>query len=195
MEKRIIHAKENCEYLSQIEELRNELPINCLFDKGITGCGGTTIAIENEKNTIIAMPYVAVIKNKESQHKNLLGIYEGVTNEQILDYINSHEIKKIAVTYDSLERLIILLLGSGIDVYNEYYCLVDEYHVLFNSYAFRNKAVKKVLQYAALFKEVTYMTATPIEEEFMLKELKHLPIVEVQWKNVIPVNAKLIATN
>lgn len=28
----------------------------------------------------------------------------------------------------------------------------------------------------------------------MLKELKHLPIVEVQWKNVVPVNIKPIIT-
>jgi hypothetical protein len=181
--------------------LKNKLPVNCLFNKGITGCGGTTIAIENEKDTIIAMPYVNVIKNKEAQYPNdrckheLFGIYEGVSNDDILDYIKTHDIKKIAVTYDSLERLIMLLLESGIDVYNNYYLLVDEYHILFNSYAFRNNAVKKVLKHSQKFKEVTYMTATPIEEEFMLKELKHLPIVEVQWKNVIPVTVKPIVTN
>ncbi|MDR2955795.1 MAG: DEAD/DEAH box helicase family protein [Prevotella sp.] len=201
MEKRIIHADEKCELLYQIEELKNELPVNCLFNKGITGCGGTTIAIENDKNTIITMPYVNVIKNKEAQYPNerckhkLFGIYEGISNDAILDYIKTHDIKKIAVTYDSLERLITLLLESGIDIYNDYYLLVDEYHVLFNSYAFRNKAIKKVLHYANQFKEVTYMTATPIDEEFMLQELKHLPIVEVQWKNVIPVNVKPIITN
>lgn len=201
MKKRTIQAGENCQFLSQIEEIKNELPVNCLFDKGVTGCGGTTIAIENNKDTIIAMPYVNVIKNKEAQYPNerckheLFGIYEGVSNEEILDYIKTHDIKKIAVTYDSLERLITLLLGSGIDVYNDYYLLVDEWHILFNSYAFRKNAIKKVLQYAKQFKEVTYMTATPIEELFMLKELKHLPIVQVQWKNVVPVNIKPIITN
>ena len=201
MEKRIIHADEKCERLSQIKELKNRLPINCLFDKGITGCGGTTIAIENEKNTIIAMPYVNVIKNKVEQYPNdrsnneLLGIYEGISNDDILDYINTHEIKKIAVTYDSLERLISLLLEKGIDVYNDYYLLVDEYHVLFNSYAFRKNAIKRVLKQSRLFKEVTYMTATPIEKQFMLKELKNLPVIEVQWKNVDIVNVKPIITN
>ncbi|MDL2212919.1 hypothetical protein LJC72_05815 [Bacteroides sp. OttesenSCG-928-D19] len=201
MEKVIVKAPEGCEYLSQIKELENKLPVNCLFDKGITGCGATTIAIENKKDTIIAMPYVSVIKNKVAQYPNercnheLLGIYEGVKDDRILDYIKNHEIKKIAVTYDSLERLITLLLESGIDVYNDYYLLVDEYHVLFNSYAFRNKAIRKVLDYGKQFKEVTYMTATPIEKQFQLKELEHLPIVEVQWKNVAPVNVKPIITN
>jgi hypothetical protein len=178
-----------------------ELPVNCLFDKGKTACGGTSVAIENDKNTIIAMPYVNVIKNKVSQYPNerckheLLGIYEGITNDMILDYINTHEIKKILVTYDSLERLITVLLEKDIDVYNDYYLLVDEYHVLFNAYAFRNKAVQKVLNHAKLFKEVTYMTATPIEEEFQLKELKDLPVVEVQWVNVTTIDIKPIVTN
>lgn len=198
MEKEIIHADKKYAYLN---EFMTELPVNCLFDKGRTGCGGTTIAIENDKNTIITMPYVNLIKNKECQYPNdkcdkkLFGIYEGVTNKEIIDYVNSHEIKKIAVTYDSLERLITLLIEEEIDVYNEFYLLVDEYHVLFNSYCFRNEAIKKVLEYSQKFAEVTFMTATPIEEEFQLKELKDLPIVEVKWYNTVPVNITPEVTN
>jgi hypothetical protein len=94
-----------------------------------------------------------------------------------------------------LERLLTTLLDNGIDVYNDYYLLIDEWHVLFNSYAFRNKAVKKVLEYSRKFKKVTYMTATPIEKEFILKEIKDLPVVEVQWENVITVNVQPIPAN
>ena len=194
----IITAPKECNYLS---EFMTELPVNCLLDKGKTACGGTSVAIENQINTIIAMPYVNVIKNKVAQYpmerctNELLGIYEGISNGDILDYINTHEIKKIAVTYDSLERLITLFLGKGIDVYNKYYLLVDEWHILFNSYAFRNRAVKKVLEYSRLFKKVTYMTATPIEKEYILQELKDLPLVVVQWENVVSVSIKPIPTN
>ncbi|WP_255489399.1 DEAD/DEAH box helicase family protein [Dysgonomonas sp. 216] len=199
MDKRIIQAKKDCEYLN---EFMSELPVNCLFDKGKTGCGGTSIAIENDKNTIIAMPYVNVIKNKVAQYPNekcdnkLLGIYEGVTKDEILDYIRKNKIKKFAVTYDSLERLINLLQEeTDINVYKEFFLLVDEWHILFNSYAFRNKAVKRLLNHARRFKEVTYMTATPIEEEFILRELKNLPVIEVQWDNVTTVDIKLVVTN
>lgn len=199
MDKQIIYPDENCNYLN---EFMTELPVNCLFDKGKTGCGGTTIAIENDKDTIIAMPYVNVIKNKVAQYPNkecsniLFGIYEGVTDEQIIDYIKNNQIKKFAVTYDSLERLIDLLnRKTDINVYQDFFLLVDEWHILFNSYAFRNKAVQRVLNHAKEFKEVTYMTATPIEEEFILKELKHLPVKEVKWDNIITVDIKPIATN
>lgn len=198
MEKETIHADKKYTYLN---EFMTELPTNCLFDKGKTGCGGTTIAIESEKNSIIATPYVSLIKNKEYQYPNerssnvLFGIYEGVTKKEIIDYVNSHEIKKIAVTYDSLDRLIDVLIDLEIDVYNDYFLLVDEYHVLFNSYCFRNEVIKKVLEYSRKFSEVTFMTATPIEEEFQLKELKDLRVVEVKWYNTVSVNITPEVTN
>ncbi len=199
MDREPIYAKENCDYLN---EFMAELPVNCLFDKGKTGCGGTTIAIENDKDTIIAMPYVNVIKNKVAQYPNeecsnvLFGIYEGVTDEQIIDYIKNNQIKKFAITYDSLDRLINLLNEkTTINVYQDFFLLIDEWHILFNSYAFRNKAVKRVLHHAKEFKEVTYMTATPIEDEFILTELKDLPVIEVIWDNVVTVDIKPIVTN
>jgi len=176
MKKEIIQAPENKTYLS---EFMTELPVNCLFDKGKTGCGGTTIAIENDIDTIIAMPYVSVIKNKQNQHKNLFGIYQGVNEAEILDYLRTHQIKKIAVTYDRLEFLLELLQTKESNPYKDFFLLVDEWHILFNSYAFRNEAIKKVLFHSRKFDRVTYMTATPIEDEFILEELKSIPVKEV----------------
>lgn len=191
MSKKIIEPKDSDEYLS---DFMTELPTNCLFDKGKTGCGGTTIAILNEIDTIIAMPYVNTIKNKTEQHPDLLGIYQGVTDQEILDYMQNHPKKKIAVTYDKLEHLIYLLEQNGYEPYSRFYLLVDEWHILFNSYAFRNEAVKKVLFHSRKFEKVTYMTATPIEDEFILNELKDLPIVEVSWPNTVKVNIKPVIT-
>ena len=88
MDDELIIAPEKAVYL---EDFMQELPVNCLFDKGKTGCGGTTLAIKNTKDTIIAMPYVSLIKNKVSQHKDiLLGIYSETTNEEIIDYVRTH---------------------------------------------------------------------------------------------------------
>jgi hypothetical protein len=191
MIKNYLEAPEGAKYLN---EFMTELPVNCLFDKGKTGCGGTTIAIENDKDTIIAMPYVNTIKNKESQHANLLGIYEGVTDTDILDYLETHQLKKIAITYDRLEYLIELMQHNGYNPYKDFYLLVDEWHILFNSYAFRKTAVKRVLLHSRKFEKVTYMTATPIEDEFILEELKDLPVKEMRWSNVAIVNIKPIQT-
>ena len=49
------------------------------------------------------MPYVSLVKNKEQQHRDtVLGVYEGVTESDIMEYINSHSKHKICVTYDSV---------------------------------------------------------------------------------------------
>lgn len=86
------------------------LPSNCVLDKGRTGCGATTLAIKQQGNTIIAVPYVSLIKSKESQHCNiLLGVYEGTGREKILEYAQNHSTHKIMVTYDSLSKVIDIL--------------------------------------------------------------------------------------
>lgn len=41
-----------------------DLPHNCIFNKKITGCGGTTIALFNDENYIIAVPTTELIVNK-----------------------------------------------------------------------------------------------------------------------------------
>ena len=46
-------------------------------------------------------------------------------------------------------------------------------------YSFRHTAIKNLLAEAANFERATYMTATPIEREYVLEELKHLPICEI----------------
>lgn len=106
-----------------------EIPANCLFNKKQTGCGATELAIRNSIPTIIAMPYVALVKNKTIYRKDavsVLGVYEGVGEQDIIDYAQSHSPLKIAATYDSLPRTIKALQSAGLDPYKEVFLLVDE---------------------------------------------------------------------
>lgn len=84
------------------------------------------------------------------------------------------------VTYNSLPRIIKTLEELGYNPYEDFYLLVDEWHILFNSYIFRKETIKNLLEEAPKFKEVTYMTATPIEDKYIFDEFKHLPIVEIE---------------
>jgi len=97
-----------------------------------------------------------------------------------MNYANSHETLKILVTYNSIEKVINTLHSLGYNVYKDFFLLVDEYHLLFNQYSFRHEAIKKLLEYAPNFERVTYMSATPIEREYILDELQHLPTVIVK---------------
>ena len=105
------------------------IPANCLFNKKQTGCGATELAIRNSIPTIIAMPDVALVKNKTIYRKDdlsVLGVYDGVTEQEIIAYAQSHSPLKIAVTYDSLPRTIKALQSIGIDPYKDTFLLVDE---------------------------------------------------------------------
>ena len=106
-----------------------EIPANCLFNKKQTGCGATELAIRNSIPTLIAMPYVALVKNKTIYRKDdisVLGVYEGIQEQDIINYAQKHSPLKIAVTYDSLPRTIKALQSAGLDPYKELFLLVDE---------------------------------------------------------------------
>ena len=185
-----IEAPEGATYLS---DFLTEIPNNCLFNKRQTGCGATELAIRNPIPTLIAMPYVALVKNKTIYRQDdisVLGVYEGIGEQDIMEYAQSHSPLKIAVTYDSLPRTIKALQAAGLDPYNDLFLLVDEWHVLFNSYSFRHTAIKNLLAEAGKFARVTYMTATPIEREYILEELKHLPICEINWPHLAEIHVR-----
>lgn len=144
-----------------------EIPANCILNKGITGCGTTTLAIRQAGHTIIAMPFVGLIQNKEYQHSEVLGIYgSGDKTGKIKEYMQKHATLKIAVTYDSLPKLCNILTDLGFNPYKGSHLVIDEWHILFNAYIYRNEAIKGLLDIAGQFDKVTYISATPVERKY-----------------------------
>lgn len=161
-----------------------EIPANCILSKGTTGCGATTLATVQRTPTIIAMPFVETINNKAMQFPDngdgrpvLLPIYgEGDKTGEIEDYMSRHaDLPKIATTYDSVPKVCRILGSLGYDPHMHMHLCVDEWHLLFNHYSFRNNAVRNLLACAKDFQRVTYMSATPIERTYWLEELTGLP--------------------
>lgn len=185
MTNQVIEAPKGARYLSQF---LTDLPVNCLFDKFSTGCGGTTLALSNNQNYVVCVPFVSLIENKLAQHKDILGVYGKTKDSDIKRYVENSYIptKKIMVTYDSLGKLFKYINPQ------DYRLLVDELHILFQSIVFRNTACNVVLESYTKFKSYCFMTATMLEEEFILKELAHLPIVTVKWQDVQEVTVKTI---
>ena len=105
-----------------------EIPTNCVLSKGITGCGATTLAIEQTGHTIIAMPFVGLIGNKTAQHPDkVLGIYgKGDKIQEIREYLETHDTIKIATTFDSLRKVCDVLEYLGFNPYKDAHLIVDE---------------------------------------------------------------------
>lgn len=179
-----IQISKGTKYLSDVLQ---ELPINCIFDKGRVGAGGTHIALTSASNYIICVPFVSLIQNKIAQvdkYPNVLGVYGGISAAEIKDYLATTGTKKIMVTYDSLPRLM-----TYIDP-KEYSLLVDEYHLLFTQYSFRRDAAISVLDNYTKFNTYCFMTATVLEDEFILKELKEVDKVIAEWEETKEVTIK-----
>ena len=49
------------QYLSDV---MSEIPSDCILSKRIPGCGATTLELETQRNSIIVVPNVPVIKSK-----------------------------------------------------------------------------------------------------------------------------------
>lgn len=104
-----------------------EIPVNCVLNKGITGCGATTLAIKQPGHTILAMPYTGLVDNKVASSKNLLGIHGDMEREAaIKNYLTNTETIKIATTYDSLPLVCKVLSEQGYDPYKDMFLCVDE---------------------------------------------------------------------
>lgn len=183
-----INANFKSKFLS---EVISEIPSNCLFNKGVTGCGGTTLEIEAKRDSIIVVPNINLVVNKVHAYPHLIGVYGDVSVKEFLDkFQQQSNNKKIIVTYDSLPKVINWLETFNINPY-KFFLLIDEYHILFNSYGFRYKAISYILQNFKKFDNYCFMTATPLADYNILEELKDLPQVIINWPQAVPVKVEV----
>jgi hypothetical protein len=185
----IIKIPSNVRYISEIIKT---LPTG-LLNKGKVGAGLTTLVLTNHENYIITVPYVNLIENKVRQNPNVLGVYGGNKDKQIIkNYLISDILpKKLMVTYDSFSWLLDTIEELNVNL-KEYKILIDEYHTLFTQYGFRTKAIQNVLQNYKRGKDYTFITATPVEDEFKLEELKHLPVTVYEWEDNVDIEIQSI---
>lgn len=176
-----------------------DLPHNCIFNKVITGCGGTTIAITNSENYVIAVPTKELIVNKigksdagESDNKNLFGLFGGFDNtlkSKLKKYLKKDGVKKIICTYDKLAKLSEYLNPA------DFRLLVDEYHCLLKAYSYRDAAIDGVLDSFKQYKSFCFMSATPIQAEFSPSCLNGVPVIVADWSYTDTLIVSLEKTN
>ena len=67
-----------------------EIPTNSIINKTVTGCGATYAEINAPRHSVIIEPNVPVIEGKMKKHPQILGVFEGVTTEDIIDFLNTN---------------------------------------------------------------------------------------------------------
>lgn len=166
-------------YLSDIMNL--DQMYNTVFNKAVTGIGGTSLALDSDKDIIILMPFKEVVNNKEGYNKDVFTVKEGVTQASIVEYLKTTTTRKIVSTYDGLSKLLKAYTKANLNIYDDF-LLVDEWQVIFHQYLLRKEVMNLLLSEVKNFNKVCFMTATPIKREWWFSEIKHLDELELIYE-------------
>lgn len=184
----------------------DDLPHNVIFNKVITGCGGTTIVLFNGEDYVIAVPTTELITNKtglleagvssvtspdgkEQRIFGLFGIFSYGVKKELKEYLATTGVKKVMCTYDKLPKLVEYLNPA------DFRLLVDEYHILLKAYSYRRSAIDGVLNSFRDYKSFCFMSATPISPEFKPKALESVEDIKADWDEVEILKVNLQRTN
>lgn len=180
-------------YLSELHEFKDGLP-HGIVNKTKTDVGGTYVAANCRFNYIIVCPFrdlvdsIAADKNIKYE---IFKCYGGVREHQYKKYIKEHHIYKIAVTYDSLPKLLNWMDNKT----DGWKLLVDEYHIILEDMDFREKAISGLLSNVQLFNHYTFLSATPMDEDYEIPFFKQLPHYKVKWDGLQEIDVKRYKTS
>ena len=147
------------QYLSDVMD---KIPSNCILSKKIPGCGATTLELDTNRSSIIVVPNVPVIVSKCNKYPNLLGVYEGVNIGKIINYLNNNRTRKIMTTPESLCKVKSACERCGINIYTDFFLLMDECHQLVKDVDYRTDIVTPMNDFFR-FNCKALVSATPIE--------------------------------
>ncbi|MFD1257326.1 hypothetical protein ACFQ3S_11005 [Mucilaginibacter terrae] len=178
------------QYLEHIAPL---IPTNVILLKVLTGIGATTLEIKSKRSSIIMEPNVPVIKGKKK--KGVMCIYEGVTVDMVIDYMDSSiKYKKIIVTPESFFKVKEAAEYLSVSIYEEYFFLFDECDRTIKDVNFRKKIILPIEDFF-LFKHKAFVSATaliPSDPRFAEQGFETITI-EPDFDYSKPIN--LITTN
>ena len=171
----------NARYLGELERFKDGIPFG-IVNKTKTDVGGTYVAANCSSNYIIVCPFKDLVDSIAADKNNRYEIfkcYGGVREYQFRKYIKNNTTYKIAVTYDSLPKLIGWLSGT-----EGWKVLIDEYHLILEDMDFRYDAINGLMEEIQKFRHYSFLSATPIDLDFEIDFLKQLPHYKVQWNGV-----------
>ena len=203
MNKSIISIPEGIFFLGEYPQLIDALPVTggYILNKVMTGCGATTLFLEDPVPTVLCSPRRELIRCK-AESDRFCGLVHsfGSTakkSQGVIDKINDMKnyvigkmpsplfpqptAPKILVTYDSCKHVIQGLHEMGL--LGRFRFVVDEFQTLLTDAAFRGDIEIEFTANLRNVASVIYLSATPIMEEYldMLPDFQNLPYIELEW--------------
>jgi hypothetical protein len=164
-------------------ESMNDIPAGYI-DKSICACGMTTVALENEKNIVLAVPTIYLALNKADQYPNsrskntVLPVWGETSSTEIDKYWRNSTINKYICTYDSLHKVKHLLPACHL--------IIDESNMLLSVTKQRPESVANLFEIAEEYKDsVSFISATPIPVDYMPDWIAEIDQVKINWTNTV----------
>lgn len=186
-------------YLGTYSQILNQLPSGqFILNKVMTGCGATTLFLEDNVPTVLCSPRKELIHCKAYSDRFVgkVHLFGDKPGDAVIDKINamkgyvsslqpnpfftSHA-PKILTTYDSAKHVIQGLQEMGL--LDQFRFVVDEFQTLFTDAAFRGDTEAEFMENIRTLPSVIFLSATPYIETYldMLDEFQNLPYVELKW--------------
>lgn len=173
-------------------EIFPHIPSNHIIFKNLTGIGATTMEINDlSRHSIIIEPNVPVIIGKEKKHPEILGVYRGVHEKHIIDYLLNDRIpcKKILSTPESFEKIYraIIINNLEFDFYKDFFLLFDECDRISKDIDYREAIADPLFRFFQ-FKRKAFISATAVQpsdprfKEHKFEYLSILPNYEITQK-------------
>lgn len=173
-------------YLSEIDGFKNGLPFG-VVNKTKTDVGGTYLAANCPSNYIIVVPFRDTADSVEQDRNNRYPVfkcYGGITERNFRAFLKENKSpRKIVVTYDSFPKI-----TDWIGDTTGWKVLIDEYQSILEDVDYRGEAINKLLSVVKRYTHFTFLSATPIQDEYEIKFLSELPHYVVKWDGYIPIN-------
>ena len=168
-----------------LTEVLPEIPTNTILYKKLTGIGATYGEITAKRNSIIIEPNVPVIIGKcnDPKHKddNLLGVYEGVYTDDIVNYLEKSKKKyyKILTTPESFQKVKDAFEELEMTAHCSCFLLFDECHKLVKDADYRSDITLPIDDFFK-FDQKALVSATPIELNDPRFQEQNFQAIEIQ---------------
>ncbi|MES2872387.1 MAG: hypothetical protein V4708_01605 [Bacteroidota bacterium] len=161
----------------------NPIPTDSIIYKTITGIGATYSEVIAERNSIIVLPHISIVKAKHKLHRELghdtLAVYGEITMNQVKDYIEAMPLrKKIFTTPAGLEKIKLALIALGNHKCEGYFLLLDECHKQIMDAQYREDMLKCMETFFE-FNQKAMISATPVppsDPRFIEHNFQHVKL-------------------
>lgn len=197
-----ITMPDRCRYMSEYSELMEYLPIKgwYMLNKGLCGCGGTTVFLESDRDVILVSPRTNMLLSKHKQYPESTHLFRdeklksdkpNELKEYLRNYLSTNNTtgfpfkrqpKKILVTIDSYKYVAEVL--SECNRLRHYLVVVDECQCLMSDASFKGQAEMEFLEILRrTTPNVCFMSATPIPEEYLdyVEYFAGIPYYQLEW--------------